>query len=90
MPKSPQGRFPIPKVATGRGSSRMSTNTGRSYPGTSGTKSPQGPRPVPQVAGPTKAKVPGGQGGGRVPVKPTPMAGGRNTSSTAHRNRRGR
>ena len=89
MPKSPQGRFPIPKVA-GRSSNSRKADTGRSYPGTSGTKSPTGSRPVPQVASGPKAKVPGGQGGGRVPVKPTPMAGGRNTSSTAHRNRRGR
>lgn len=88
MPARPGGQFPVPKVARGKGTSRLrGADTQRSYPGQSGNKSPMGDRPVPSVARASLPRVAGGQGGGRVSNPPTPMKGGRGRGSTAHRNR---
>lgn len=89
MPARPGGRFPVPKVARGKGSGgSRGASTHRSYAGTSGSKSPEGDRPVPSVARDNLPRVAGGQGGGRVPVRPTPMKASRGSGSTAHRNGR--
>jgi hypothetical protein len=60
MPKRPGGSFNAPKVAKGK-SPRFTTNTGKSYSGTSGTKRPTGNRPTPSVAkdGHPSATTPG-------------------------------
>lgn len=89
MTARPGGRFPVPKVARGKGSGRSrGASTERNYSGTSASKSPEGPRPVPTVARNNLPRVAGGQGGGRVPVRPTPMKRSRGNGSTAHRNGR--
>jgi hypothetical protein len=89
MPVRPGGHFPVPKVARGKGSGGRSrgASTERNYPGVRSTKA-ENDRPVPTVARASLPRVAGGQGGGRVPVRPTPMKRSRGNGSTAHRNGR--